>query len=259
MSNNLTYLSKHEYVRPTVTTQDKITEEDIEEMLEDYEEVQDIHTIAKNTHIRYFTVIQEKDQARKVFRIGGTLVYASPDNTYVILSNGERKWSVQNANSIYYRQLTVCEIKEEYEDILDDYEEEIKELKMINRKLYKKLTGQDNKMKTNMPKVKKYHEDKSDLRVKKGGSENRNTISESTTKYNIILNPLAKVDDLHDESLYQSPKTYASGKRPMSTKSKSKKIPLSKSDMKKLRDKRYKEADESNMTESYIGKNRIRL
>mgnify|MGYP001442471567 CR=1 FL=1 len=163
MSKKKQHTSQSDYDRPAQSIHDKLTDEDIEDMLEDYEEVTDIHSVPRKTHIRYFTVIQEDGIAKKVFRIGGNLLYASPDNEYVILSNGDKKWSVQNIHSIYYRQLTIGEIKDEYEEILDDYEREINELKMINRKLYKKLTGIDNKMSSDIRKQPKYHEDKTDL------------------------------------------------------------------------------------------------
>jgi|SaaInlStandDraft_6_1057023.scaffolds.fasta_scaffold68050_2 hypothetical protein len=136
------------YVRPQYTMQDKITEEEIEIMLEDYVEVEDINSVPRGTHIRYYTVLITDGRAKKVFRIGGELKFVSEDKVYIMLVNGDSKWSVQTKNSIFYRQLSICEIKDEYEQVLDEYESEILELKKINRKLYKKLTGKSTAMVT---------------------------------------------------------------------------------------------------------------
>lgn len=138
------------YIRPKYTLQDKITDEEIKIMLEDYIEVDDITKVNKGTHIRYYTVLVENDRAKKVFRIGGNLKFVSTDNVYIILANGDSKWSVQIKNSIFYRQLSIYEIKDEYEQVLDEYESEILELKKINRKLYKKLTGHTMEMSSNV-------------------------------------------------------------------------------------------------------------
>jgi hypothetical protein len=158
------------YVRPTYTMQDKITKEEIDIMLEDYIEVDDIASVTRNTHIRYYTVIIENNKAKKVFRIGGELKFVSDDKVYVILANGDSKWSVQTKNTIFYRQLSIFEIKQEYDDILDEYEAELLELKKINRKLYKKLTGKTIEMSTNAKQVK---DEKPNKQVKDGKSDKK--------------------------------------------------------------------------------------
>lgn len=146
MANNLQSLHNDSYVRPKYTTQDKLTDDDIDTLLEDYIEVDDIRTVEYDTHLRYFTVQVDNGVATKVFRFGGNLKYLSKDNAYVMLSNGDKKWSVQVENSIFYKQLSIMELKQEYEEIIDEYENEILELKHINRKLYKKLTGDGKEM-----------------------------------------------------------------------------------------------------------------
>ena len=72
--------------------------------------------------MRYFTVIIEHGVARKIFRFGGNLKYLAKDCAYVMLSNGDKKWSVQVDNTIFYKQLSIVEIKQEYEEIIDEYE-----------------------------------------------------------------------------------------------------------------------------------------
>ncbi len=54
-------ISKDGYTRPKHTIQDKMTEEEIEEKLADYLEVEDITKVPIGTHIRYYTLVPDKD------------------------------------------------------------------------------------------------------------------------------------------------------------------------------------------------------
>lgn len=143
--------SRSEYKRPTYTVQDTLTDKEINAMLEDYIEIElhDLPNIAINAHIRYFTVEQDKKgYARKIFRIGGNLVKVDNELRYIVLRNGKETWSVQTNHSIFYRQITVDEIKDEYEEIIEEYEKEIMELKTANKKLYDKIKGKSHKNKS---------------------------------------------------------------------------------------------------------------
>lgn len=119
------------YQRPKYTIQDKLTEEEIEEKLEDYKEVDDIKNVPLGSHLRYFitTIDKKTGTATRKFRLGGILKDKEHADTYVILSNGNITWSVQVKNATFYRKMTNEEIKDEYEMIIQEQAEEIKSLK----------------------------------------------------------------------------------------------------------------------------------
>jgi hypothetical protein len=165
MDKKSSLISYDKYERPDETLQDKLTEREIGIMLEDYIEVSDMKKVDRNTHIRYYTVVIENSVARKVFRIGGELKYTSEDGVFVVLSNGQMKWSVQTKNSIFYRQISINEIKKEYEYVIDEYEQEILDLKKILKKLYKKVTGKCDDMETSVHESKKIKESETKIRT----------------------------------------------------------------------------------------------
>ena len=120
------------YVRPPLTYTDKLSKEQIETILLDYEKVDDITQVPIGTHIRYF---EDKNGELK-FRTGGILtVLGAPE--YVILKNNNVGWSVQIKKCIFFRRLTIKETKEEYEKIIDEKDRTINELNIYIRELEK--------------------------------------------------------------------------------------------------------------------------
>ena len=129
-------LSKNDgYKRPTKTLQDKLTAIEIKEKLEDYVQIKNFDNVQLNTHIRYFSKIKDGKKTKKIFRFGGFLKNKVNVDKYVILSNGKSSWSVQVENTVFFRKLTLDEIKEQYEDEIDDLKLIIKNLKKKNKKL----------------------------------------------------------------------------------------------------------------------------
>jgi hypothetical protein len=124
-----------------------LTDEEIDNLLEDYVEISDPLQIEIDSHVRYFTIAFEKGKAKKVFRLGGKLFSISPDGDYLVLKHGNNVIQAYTKQSIFYKHLSVGEIKLEYEEILDKYEDEILDLKRLNKKLYSELTGKDTRMK----------------------------------------------------------------------------------------------------------------
>lgn len=124
-----------------------LTDEEIDNLLEDYIEVSDPLSIDIDSHVRYFTIAFEKGKAKKVFRLGGKLFSISPDGDYLVLKHGNNVIQAYTKQSIFYKHLSIGEIKQEYEDILDKYEDEILDLKRLNKKLYTELTGKDTRIK----------------------------------------------------------------------------------------------------------------
>ncbi len=121
------------YVRPTQTYTDVLTDDQIKSKLENYIKVTDVSNLQKDTHIRYYNITMDKKtkSIKKDFRLGGFLLQkgggANPE--YIVLTNGHVNWSVQTADAVLYRKLTVDEVKDQYDIFID-------QLKEANRKLY---------------------------------------------------------------------------------------------------------------------------
>lgn len=130
--------NKNGYVRPTVTNTDQLSKEQIEELLEDYKKVDDIYQVPLGVHMRYFLNVDGK----MVFRRGGLLHKNTGLPEYVILAQnptGKPGWSVQVKDTIFYRKMTLGEIKIEYQSIIDELIEKNKKLKDENKKLKERL------------------------------------------------------------------------------------------------------------------------
>jgi len=133
-------ISKDEYKRPKHTIQDKLTEDEIEEKLADYIEIENINKVPIGSHIRYYTLIPNKNgELIKTFRLGGQLKNKDNSDKYIILSNGKLTWTVQMDTSILYRKMTIDEIKEDFENIIKELEDSNLQLKKDNKKLLKKI------------------------------------------------------------------------------------------------------------------------
>lgn len=129
--------NKNGYVRPTVTMTDQLSKEQIEELLEDYVKVDDIYQVPLGVHLRYFSNIDGK----MTFRRGGLLHKNTGLPEFVILAqnpSGKPGWSVQVKNTIFYRKMTLNEIKTEYQQIIDDLIAKNKKLKDEIKKLKEK-------------------------------------------------------------------------------------------------------------------------
>jgi hypothetical protein len=121
------------YVRPVLTYTDKLSKKEIESLLLDYEKVDDLSKVPIGTYIRYF---ENKDGELK-FRIGGTLTIKNGLPDYCILFNNKVSWSVQVKQCIFFRRITIKEIREEYEQKLLEKDRELNELRVLIRQLKK--------------------------------------------------------------------------------------------------------------------------
>ena len=103
-----------------------LTKEQINEKLEDYKLVEDISKVPLGTHLRYFSI---KD-GTKLFRMGGNLKRNLDLPKFVILVNAlGKEWSVQVKDTIFYKKMSMNEIKEEYDNIIEELHEKIKKYK----------------------------------------------------------------------------------------------------------------------------------
>lgn len=128
-------LKDSDYERPILTYTDKLSKQEIETLLIDYEKVDDLDKIPAGTHIRYF---ENKDGELK-FRVGGILTIKSGLPVYCILKNQNKSWSVQVNRCIFFRRITIKEVKKEYEDKLIEKDKELNELRSYVRDLRKQL------------------------------------------------------------------------------------------------------------------------
>lgn len=126
--------TKKGYTRPEITYTDQLSKEQIQEKLEDYKKVEDMFKVPLGVHIRYFSNINGK----MVFRMGGQLHKNTGLPDYVILNSGNAQWSVQVKDTTFYRKMTLTEIKNEYQNIIDDLVQKNKKLKDENKKLLEK-------------------------------------------------------------------------------------------------------------------------
>jgi cell division protein FtsB len=133
-----TRLSKDDYKRPKKTYTESLSTEEIKEKLKDYKKIDDISKVPVNSHLRYFSLIEDPKTKKftKVFRIGGFLKNKDNWTEYVILCNGlngsGKSWSVNTQKSIFFQKMST-------DDIVDKYEEQIQKLKDEVYRLKKKI------------------------------------------------------------------------------------------------------------------------
>lgn len=126
------------YKAPENTYQSTLTKEDIAKKLEGYSRVESnkLHKIPLNTHIRYF--VMNPKTGEKQFRLGGYLTKIGDNNEYMVLSNGNFSWSVQYANTIFYKKMSNDEFKEQVvTEIEDDIKKKMEYLMKENKELKK--------------------------------------------------------------------------------------------------------------------------
>jgi hypothetical protein len=122
------------YERPKTTFTDNLDKEEVEKKLEDYQKVEDLTKVPLGTHLRYFT----KKDGELLFRMGGVLKANTGLPKFVILKNALNvEWSVQVSDSIFYKKMTIQEIKDEYENIIKELNGKIKKLKEKIKQLEK--------------------------------------------------------------------------------------------------------------------------
>jgi hypothetical protein len=107
-------IARTNYQRPVQTYQDNLTKQQIKEQLKDYKEVNDITALSVGCHVRYFST--DLKTKKKLFRLGGSINKIDPEYRFIILTNGTVSWSVQIANTSFWKKLTESEYKEELKE-----------------------------------------------------------------------------------------------------------------------------------------------
>lgn len=132
-------ITKSRYKRPLVTKTERITDEQITDKLEDYIQIKksNLKDVSIGTHLRYFTITKDGE---KIYRPGGFLVNNTGLPKYIYLTNNKLKWPVQIKTSVFFKKMSVTEVKEEYDDYIDQLEHKLKKYK-------KKIMQQDKEIK----------------------------------------------------------------------------------------------------------------
>jgi len=136
--------------KPLNTVQDKLTKEDINDLLKNYVRVSSYHELKKDMRIRYFIISDTK----KLFRTGGTITVIDLEKKYIVLVQNNITWSVQlNKNIILYREANIEDIKTEYMNEINKLKKDIHEmgelctqLKNENKILVDKKNNYKNKL-----------------------------------------------------------------------------------------------------------------
>ncbi len=166
-------IDRTNYQRPVQTYQDNLTKQQIKEQLKDYKEANDITMLSIGCHVRYFSTDPKTN--KKLFRLGGTINKIDPEYRFIILTNGTLSWSVQIANTSFWKKLTESEYKEELKDEIRkeiitektdnqfnqklekenlELKKELKDLSKKNDKLLEQLKKIENEIKKNKEKNK---------------------------------------------------------------------------------------------------------
>jgi hypothetical protein len=143
-------ISETIYKRPLITYTDKLSKQQVKELLVDYEQIKsldELQNITSGTHLRYF----EKKNNELKFRTGGILTVSGfPE--YLILSSGHVSWSVQIKKCIFFKRITIKQVKAEYDKLLHENAATIIGLQTTIRNLskeIKKLIKENEKLKNN--------------------------------------------------------------------------------------------------------------
>lgn len=184
MLKKLQRINESDYQKTGNEMQDKLTNDDIDLLLEEYDEVTNILDLKVGTHVRYFTLIKKKKGViKKLFRLGGNVIKIDHEAKYAVLSNNKVTWCVQFDNTIFYKKMSISDVKEFYELELDakdsnisKYKKQMSEMKTdinmlveSNNQILNENTKCKNKimtLKTNMKTLAKEHEQSTTENVK---------------------------------------------------------------------------------------------
>lgn len=136
-------LSDIKYTGDKKTFTEKLTKEQIKDLLDGYKEVT-FGGVKIGFHIRYF----KKQGTELDFRMGGTVI--KKEKNYLIVSNGKANWSVQEKGTVFFQQIPLSvlrkELEDEYEKKITEKDDKINELMSLIKELTKKNKMLENKI-----------------------------------------------------------------------------------------------------------------
>lgn len=92
-------ITKDKYNKPPITYTESLSRENIKDLLQNYDQVDDIKSIKIGTHLRYFS---KNKEGKYNFRLGGELKNNDGLPNYIVLSNKFKSWCVQIQETIFY-------------------------------------------------------------------------------------------------------------------------------------------------------------
>jgi hypothetical protein len=117
-----------------------ISNEELYNILEDYEQVKDIFSIQKGTSVKYFTKnIYSNEDDNYIFDNGGNIIEINRELNIVKIANGSKIVIVKVPNTIFFARLPLIKLKKEFREELFIKEQKILELNLYCTDLENKL------------------------------------------------------------------------------------------------------------------------
>jgi hypothetical protein len=141
------------YKKDSVTIQQQLTAEQIDQMLAGYKQIKNFDDITIGTHIRYF--VTDLTTGETKFRMGGYLHKKDQADLFVVLQGTKGTFCVQvNDHTMFFARRSAKEeiedLKRIYAEKLKEKDEEVKELNRTVKRIfnaYNQLVEQNNRIK----------------------------------------------------------------------------------------------------------------
>ena len=130
IDNNLTTTELNKIIEnPNITCiQGNYTNDDINELLKEFNIIDNIKDLKIGNEIRYYTFIIKNNIEYKIFRLGGTIYEIDLENKNMVIGNGNFTWKIKFNKNIFYKKIDMYQIKKYYESEIDNIESEKQEI-----------------------------------------------------------------------------------------------------------------------------------
>jgi hypothetical protein len=147
MDNKLTRIGDDDYQVTGNELQNNLIEEDVNLLLEEYDEIDNTEDLKLGMHVRYYTITRKKNgNINKKFRLGGNIIKIDHNDKYLVLSNKKISWCVQFNNTIFYKKMSLSDIKDFYENELDEKDNIINKLNQKIKLIHAKYKENQEKL-----------------------------------------------------------------------------------------------------------------
>lgn len=137
-------IKTNDYKKPIVTFTDKLSKKDVAEMLTNYEKIYEKNKMSQmdelelGSHIRYFETVNGIVK----FRMGGTVIVKTGLPTYLVLTNGAQKWSLQMIKcDAIFKLINVSKLRLEYTEIIRKKDQQLEEMALLIKRLKKDIAS----------------------------------------------------------------------------------------------------------------------
>ena len=108
--------------------QGNYTDDDINELLKEFNIVNNVEELKVGNEVRYYTFITKNGIEHKVFRLGGTIYEIDFIDKYMVVCNGKFTWKLKFGKNIFYKKIDIFKIKKYYESEINNIESEKMEI-----------------------------------------------------------------------------------------------------------------------------------